>query len=416
MRKYEITTGGQFFYGALGSSLGMVTGIYQMRDPIDRDMLQQAVDITMPRFPYFRVRAEVENGRYVLRQNDAPFPVFVSQEPIPPGDERANGHLVTFGCYDDTIWFGFFTGVLDGLGHYRAVQSVLYHYCLYRYGGSLESPGLFDLSAEPDPGEYADPFSFARMPENASELSLPREAFVLPEPRVPSGASQTLYTIDMPQSAFVKYTKSVDGSPAVMSALFLCRAIDRVHPEHVQPVMVQMPTDMRGALGCRRTAQYAIEPIYLFYDDRLRRMPLDRQATSFRGMVFVQSDPDQLMASFARRAELYRSLDAIDSLEGKRQALHMDSSLALAPKTSYMGKLDMGGIEQYRRKFTCTDDASRSGLMLETFTAGDTITLNLMCAVETDAYYQALLSELKEAGVEHHPSAPIPYVPMRRTF
>lgn len=412
----EITVGGEFFYGCRGSSQGMVAGIYQMKDPIDHEALCRAVEITMPRFPYLCVRAAVENGRYILRRNDAPFPVFESEEPVKPGDERANGHMFTFGHYDDLIWMGFYTGVVDGLGHYRVVQSILYHYCLYRYGGPLGSEGLYDLDAAPEPEEYADPFSYARMPESPYELPLPREAFVIPEKRVPADGYQTLYTIDMPQSAFVKYTKAVDGSPAVISALFLCRAIDRVHPEHRQPVMVRMPTNLRGALGCRKTAQYTIEPIYLYYNDRLKKMPLDRQATSFRGMVFAQSDPDHLMASFARRARLYRSLDAIDSLDGKQAALHMDDSLALAPKTSYMGKLDMGDIERYRKKFFCTDDASRSGLMLETFTAGDTITLNLMCAVETDAYFRALLKELEEAGVEHRPAAPQPYRQMKRLF
>lgn len=413
---YEITTGGQFFYGGLGCSLGMVTGFYEMKDPIDHDALRRAVDITMPRFPYFRVKASVTAGRYVLQFNDAPFEVFASEEPIAPGSERANGHLLTVGHYADTIWFGFFTGVLDGLGHYRLVQSVLYHYCLYRYGGPLVSPGLFDVHGEPEPGEYADPFSFAQMPEDASPVRISREAFVIPEPRVRPGAPQMLYTIDMPQSAFIKYTKAVDGSPAVISALFLCRAIDRVHPEHQAPVMVQMPTDMRGALGCRKTAQYCVEPIYLTYNERLKKMPLDRQATSFRGMVFAQSDREQIMSRFAERAERYRGLDDIGGIEGKSEALDMMNSLALTPKCSYMGKLDMGDIERYRTRFICTDDASRSGLMLETFTAGDTVTLNLMCALDTDVYYRMLIKELEEAGVEHRPAAPLPYIPMQRAF
>lgn len=125
------------------------------------------------------------------------FPVFESEEPVPPGDERANGHMFTYGHYDDLIWMGFCTGVVDGLGHYRVVQSILYHYCLYRYGGPLGSEGLYDLGAAPDPEEYADPFSCARMPESPYELPLPREAFVIPEKRVPADGYQTLCTITL---------------------------------------------------------------------------------------------------------------------------------------------------------------------------------------------------------------------------
>ena len=413
---YEITTGDAFFYGGLGTDFGMVHGVIEMKDPVDRDDLQRAVDTAMPRFPYFCTRAVVEDGRYVLKSNDAPFVVYEQEEPIPPGDDRLNGYLITFGCWGNKLYSDNFHGMGDGRGTVAVVQSVLYYYCLYHYGGPINCPGVMLAEETPDPEEYADPLSYA--PPVPKDFIPPASVryFTIPEERVNPDEPHTLYTISMNQKDFVRYTKSVDGSPAVMAALFLCRAIDEVHPEHDRPIAVSMPVDVRAMLGCEKTRQNCVQPIDLVYSDRIKAMPLERQATCFRGMVFVKSDPDQMLPLISLRAAGTQDMKKIKDPEALRDILMASGDLFSTPVASYMGTMDYGDVEKYRTNFMSTGDARFSGLTLNVFTAGDTITFNMQYALKSDVYFKAMIHQLLEAGITLVINPPVRYMPMKRLF
>lgn len=413
---YEITTGDAFFYGGLGTDFGMVHGVIEMKDPVDRDDLQRAVDTAMPRFPYFCTRAVVEDGRYVLKPNDAPFVVYEQEEPIPPGDDRLNGYLITFGCWGNKLYSDNFHGMGDGRGTVAVVQSVLYYYCLYHYGEPINCPGVMLAEETPDPEEYADPLSYAPPIPEGFIPPAPVRYFSIPEERVGPEEPHTLYTISMNQKDFVRYTKSVDGSPAVMAALFLCRAIDEVHPEHDRPIAVSMPVDVRAMLGCEKTRQNCVQPIDLVYSERIKAMPLERQATCFRGMVFVKSDPDQMLPLISLRAASTQEMKKIKDPEAFRDVLMASGDLFSTPIASYMGTMDYGDVEKYRTNFMSTGDARFSGLTLNVFTAGDTITFNMQYALKSDVYFKAMIHQLLEAGITLVINPPVRYMPMKRLF
>ena len=413
---YKNTTGDAFFYGGLGTDFGMVHGVIEMKDPVDRDDLQRAVDTAMPRFPYFCTKAVVEDGRYVLKSNDAPFVVYEQEEPIPPGDERLNGYLITFGCWENKLYADNFHGMGDGRGTVAVVQSVLYYYCLYHYGGPINCPGVMLADETPDPEEYADPMDYAPPPQKGFVPPEPVSYFALPEERVGPDEPHTLYTISMNQKDFVKYTKSIDGSPAVMAALFLSRAIDEVHPDHDKPIAVSMPVDIRGILGCEKTRQNCVQPIDLVYSDRIKAMPLEMQATCYRGMVFVKTDPDQILPLLALRAAASNQTEQPKGPEQIRDAMFASGDAFSTPIASYMGTMDYGDVEKYRTNFFSTGDARFSGLTLNVFTAGDTITFNLQYALKTDVYFKAMIHQLLEAGITLVINPPIRYRPMKRSF
>ena len=413
---YDITAGEAFFYAGLGTDFGMVHGVIEMKDPVDRDDLQRAVDTAMPRFPYFCTRAVVENGRYVLKPNDAPFVVYQQEEPIPPGDERVNGYLITFGCWENKLYGDNFHGMGDGRGTVAVVQSVLYYYCLYHYGGPINCPGVMLADETPEPEEYDNPLSKLPPPAQGFLPPAPASYFSIPEERVGPEEPHTLYTISMNQKDFVRYTKSVDGSPAVMAALFLCRAIDEVHPDHDKPIAVSMPVDFRAMVGCEKNRRNCVQTIDLVYSDRIKAMPLDRQATCFRGIVFVKTDPDQMLPFLSMRAAGDISLEEAPDPEAYKNKMLASGALFQTPIASYMGEMNYGDVEKYRTNFYSTGDARFTGFTLNVFTAGETITFNLQYGLKTDVYFKALIHQLLEAGITLVINPPLRYFPMKRQF
>ena len=414
--EYPVTTGAEAFYANKGTSLGMNHGVCHMNDPVSRDDLQCAVETAMQRFPYYRTRAVIQNGSYVLVPNDAPIVVYEQPEPIAPGDERLNGYLVTFGCWGNDIFCDFFAGAAGGRGAMAAAQSALYYYCLYHYGDVSLCPGVMLAEDTPLDEEYADPYGYVHLPQQPVELLSAPDGFVLPEERVEAGKPQMMYSITLPQEAFIRYTKANDGSPAVMTALLLCRAIDEVHPVREKPVSIFMPMDASAALGCRRNMQNCLSEVHLTYSDRVRALPLDRQATCFRGMVFLQADPDRLLEVFAKRKALYRRVMAAGDMEAKRTVYLTWAPRYVLPSVSYVGKLDFGDVDKHRGIFRCMYDASVKGIMAEAFTAGDSITIGMACGLKTDANYKAFLHQLTLAGIPFKAEEPMPFIPMQRTF
>ena len=201
-----------------------------------------------------------------------------------------------------------------------------------------------------------------------------------------------------------------------MAALFLSRAIDEVHPDHDKPIAVSMPVDIRGILGCEKTRQNCVQPIDLVYSDRIKAMPLEMQATCYRGMVFVKTDPDQILPLLALRAAASNQTEQPKGPEQIRDAMFASGDAFSTPIASYMGTMDYGDVEKYRTNFFSTGDARFSGLTLNVFTAGDTITFNLQYALKTDVYFKAMIHQLLEAGITLVINPPIRYRPMKRSF
>ena len=409
----EITTGGIFYYGLPIQ----VRGIFTMRDKVDRDDLQRAVDTAMPRFPYFCIRAVEKDGRYVQEYNDAPFVVLEREDPPAPGTAEVNGHMHIFGCWENKIYADFFHGIGDGRGTVPTlVESVLYYYCKFHYDEGLQVPGVILADSEPAAGEYEDPFLYAKKPEKLP-VSFQRvtESFAFPEPRVAPGEAQNVYTFNINQKEFMKYTKSVDGSPAAIAALFLCRAIDAVHPERTLPIVANMPVDIRSALGCDKTCQNCIDFLQLVYTTQMRDVPLDRQATGFRGQIFLQSDKEYLNERFYNYVQEYRLATAAPTVAEKHERLLPSLPVVPGSCVSYMGQLSMGDVDRYRLNFRGAFDATGFGIVIEIYCAGDTLSVCLMNGLQTDAYIQAFIRELDAAGLNYemeepfrNPARPLP--------
>jgi len=404
-KSWEVSTGLLFYYGVRMQ----VHGEFLVRDMVSRDDLQRAVDIAQRSFPYFCVRPVLREGRYVQEYNEAPFVVLERETPAAPGTEEANGHLHTFGCWENKIFADFFHGLADGRGVVPTLeQSVLYYYCLFHYGEAMDPQGIWLADRAPDPAEYADPFLFAKQPEQEPiTFRRVKDSFAFPESIVPEGKPQTIWTINVKQKEFMRFTKAVDGSPAVIGSLLLARAIDRVHPMGEQPIVINMPVDIRSALGCEKTCRNCIDFLQLIYTDKLRALPFDRQCTAFRGQVFLQSDKDYINRRFYDYAQSEQAMQAAPTLEAKAAAFAPYSPAVPGPCVSYMGQLPMGDIDRYKCGFRGSLDASCFGIVLEVYSSGDTMSICFMNGLTTDAYYEAFYSELEEAGISFETEKPI---------
>jgi len=415
---YKITAGAEYFYAGYGTSNGMNHGCCRMKDPVDGECLRKAVETAMQRYPYFRVKAVLKNDEYVIEPNDAPIVIYEGDKPLPIGSPEMNNYLVGYGYNGKILFCDFFLGIAGGRGAMRLNQSVLYYYCKYRYnlGNDIYCPGVRTIETKPASCEICDPYRHCEMPEMPVELLSAPDAFVLPEERVAIGEPQTMYTLSVSADSYISFTKANAASPAVMTALFMCHAIDEVHPKREKPIAIFMPVDAGSALGCSDTAQNSLADLHLVYTDRLKSWTLDRQANYFRRMVAHQTTPEVLRKTFARRKSLFARVMKETGLESKRNVYMTWAPRYVLPSVSYPGRMDFGDIDKYRGAFMNCCDASVKGMVVEAFPAGDRITICIAYGIKDDCYYKALKHQLALAGIEYTEDKPYKYVPIERKF
>ena len=96
-------------YGANEDFFSTFRLAIRMKDTVDYEILSHAVEKVMARYPYFCVFPEREDENLVLQYNKCQLPVFPDDRTVTLGSEASNGHLISFGCKNNTIFIDDFT-------------------------------------------------------------------------------------------------------------------------------------------------------------------------------------------------------------------------------------------------------------------------------------------------------------------
>ena len=129
----------------------------RMRDLIDSDVLRHAVDSTMERYPYFRVKLQKKGKQYIFEENRRPVVVTHSLHGVALNSEESNYHMIAFCWQDNWIILDVFHGMTDGTGAYEVLRTLLYYYCSERYNTRLNDDGIRLVGDEISEEEWIDP-------------------------------------------------------------------------------------------------------------------------------------------------------------------------------------------------------------------------------------------------------------------
>ena len=407
--KYNIQGGEYYLAMPKGCAVGINRGTIEMTEKVSVSDLQKAADVVYPMFPFFNVKAVFTDGQYVFETVDKAYTVYESEERIDCGDERINGYLLAVGCYENKIYCDFFHGLMDGRANEMFKKNLVYYYCAFHYGREFACDGILPVGTVLDSDKYYRNIDYDSIPVSpaAYDFKVPAECFTYDHEECLDGDVTKVYRVSAPQKEFMAYTKAHDGSPAVISSLFLSRAIDRVNPGLKLPIVTDLIVDVRNAIDQNDSLRCMISTIYLVYDDRMRKLPLGVQATCFRGMVFAQSTPEILVPRFLEEQKLYSESyqNAINKKCGKT---YDDSKIVTneEPYVSYIGNITFGELDQYRKDFACEFAVESPGMVIQMFVVNDTINMVLLSSLKSDKYYDAFISELKDAGIEYKTEAP----------
>lgn len=244
-----------------------------LKETIDPVLLQQALDMTLPRFPTYKVA--IRKGLFwrYLEPNNRPGP-FVREDiknPCMPMHFKGNNrYLIRVYYYGSRIAFEAHHCLGDGTGGMSLLQTLTATY-LGLLGHPIKSDGfVLDIGEEPDPEEMED----AYMRYAHAQVCPPRPAEKTYRVR---GTKESFYTLNIidgilsvkeVMSVAKKYNASItEYLNSVLLYALLQKQINDFHIR-LRPVRIAMPVNLRRFFPSK-TLRNFITMVYPFVDPRL---------------------------------------------------------------------------------------------------------------------------------------------------
>lgn len=375
----------------------------RMRDLIDSDVLRHAVDTTMKRYPYYCVELQKKDDQYIFAENHRPVVITHSLHGVALNSVDSNYHMIAFCWQDNWIILDVFHGLTDGTGAYEVVRTLLYYYCSERYNVRLNDDGIRLVGDEIHTEEWDDPVA------DRTDLPAPRRneqmsdaLNLIASAGLEGDHRHTVYSIAISEFEFMKFNLDHDGSPGTMVSLLLSRAIARLYPEAKDIIRITLCVNQRNVLHAPLAHQSLVGGVFLEYKDAMRDWPLDMQATAYRGMVFAQTQDENVLMGIASNKGINSLLLSKESDQERLGVADYINALAARVVTatvSYVGKANYRQAEKYIRDFRAWTSPGPNGLTIEISAVNGRFTLDFLQTFSSPIFVNAFLKELSENGI-----------------
>ena len=242
-----------------------------MKEEIDPVLLQKALDMTLPRFPTYKVA--IRKGLFwrYLEPNNRPGP-FVTPDiknPCMPMPFKANNrYLLRVYYYGRRISLEAHHCLGDGTGGMCVLQTLIAVYLKLQGHPVTPSGFVLDIDQMPDPEELED--AYMRYANARVRPPRPGEKTY----RV-SGTKEPFYTLNI-----------IDGIMSVGEVMAVARKYDATLTEYINAVLLYALLQKQ-----ENDAPYKIRPVKIAMPVNLRRFFPSRTLRNFITMVYPSIDP-----------------------------------------------------------------------------------------------------------------------------
>ena len=355
----------------------------QMKDVVDGETLQKAVENTSKRYPYLSLQMKKNETELYYEENPAPVVLLNTDRQITLAAEETNFHVWAVCFKDDRIFLDIYHGIADGTGMYMVFSTLLYYYCEGRYG-IQDHTGIRTLEDEIRPEESADPVDL--FPE--------MDPSKIPAPSLPA-----INDVKIPEAEFVRFCQEYEASPGTMLSLLMTRAIHSIHPQTERPFNSSYVYNGRPMLGAPETHHNCVGTNVFQFSDKMKKMPFDLQATAYRGMTFMQSDTDRVKQSMAvtaaRSRMVLKMAPTVEAKCGAYAQMLMGGIRYFTYMVSYVGKWKYASVEPYILEFW-THVPMANNFLVEIAAVNGKIFLTIHQSFAQDVVIQGFLNQLKK--------------------
>lgn len=244
-----------------------------LKDKINPELLQRAVDITMERFPTYKVAIRKGVFWRYLEPNNRPGP-FVKPDiknPCMPMPFKSNNRYpVRFYYHEKRISFEAHHSLGDGTGGMFVLQTLTAVY-LRLLGNQVGNGGfVLDVEQEPDPEELEDAYiRYARAnvcPKRGNERAY--RVYGTKEPFYTLNIIDGIISVSQLKEAASKYNVTITEYLNAVLLYALLQKQENDKPYRLRPVKIAMPVNLRQFFPSK-TLRNFITMVYPCIDPRL---------------------------------------------------------------------------------------------------------------------------------------------------
>ena len=370
----------------------------KLKEAVDHGLLARSVERVRARYPYFCVFPKREGDELVLYYNERPLPVFPDDRAVTLGGEESNGHLVSFGCKDKSIYIDVSHYLADGMGAEPLMKSLLFQYVSERYGAEgINTERIRMPDGEVLEGELVYPFPEGVISTEGHSLlkKAPEDAYSL-DPDAFDDDGLYAYYLHIPQKAMMAKASSSDGSPVSFLSVLLYRAIHSLDGNIDKPVVAHVQHQYRPVLHAPLSHHSLVNYIPVVMLPRLKAWDVEKQNTVVRGQVILKGGEEADTLSVNRLIEAFPSEATFADKKEAMARFAEDSTHGKTFGISYVGKLDWCGLERYIDDLYAYigEKYTENMLLIEVMTVGEDFSLTFMQSGKGERYLDAFINEL----------------------
>ncbi len=390
----------------------------RMKDEIDINILDKAVNSAIRRYPYFAVRVTVdEEGGYILVPNDRKIVVLPTAEKLPMlGSSSVNEHLLFVDCSGKDIFFNISHTMCGGKGLQPWVMTNVYEYVREKYNVEPLAPEIRKPDSNLLPGETDEPAMdmlttddpvYKRKSVKAPVLIMDYLKGVF----IPIERNPNYMVVTVNQQDLMKVAKVNDSSVLSLFLVLFARTLDRVFPDKDRVIVGETAHNPRESVGLPNTHCDFLSHVHVDYDRDSLNGDLEKLGTRTRGQIIIQTDPSVSHAEVRKLFELYEAVDKVHGLKAKRKYMskHSLSTGKDAQHGSfianYTGLMDWGELADYVEWFVFVIEGH---FTIEISAMGDKIYVGFMQVIKTDKYINLFREELEKLGIPCTVEGPFP--------
>ncbi|MBR2524760.1 MAG: hypothetical protein IKE53_10050 [Clostridiales bacterium] len=390
----------------------------RMKDEVDINVLDKAVNKAIRRYPYFAVRVTVDkDGGYVLQPNDNKIVVMPTSDRLPLiGSSDINGHLLYVDCDGKDIFFNISHTMCGGRGFQPWVMTNIYEYVRLKYNVEPYAPEIRKPDSALLPGETDEPsMDMLTTEEPISKREIKKAPVLgmdyLKGVFIPIKRDPNYMVVTVEQKDLIKVAKMNDSSVLSLFFVLFARTLDRVFPEKDRFIVGEAAHNLRESVGLPNTHCDFLSHVHVDYNRDDLNGDLERLGTMTRGQIILQTDPSVSHAQVRKLFELYEEIDKVKGLKAKRKymAKHSLSTGKDAQHGSfianYTGLMDWGELADYVEFFVFVIEGH---FTVEITAMADKIFVGFMQVINTDRYINLFREELERAGIPCKVEGPFP--------
>lgn len=163
---------------------------------------------------------------------------------------------------------------------------MLYYYCTYKYKTIFNVPGVRLAGEDLLVGETREPCERKFKVEDGYIMpEIIKDGYSIPDQNQENEKKYYRYEIKMNSDKFMKFAKENNATPAIVVSLLTSKAIKKVCHNIDKPIITNMASNMRQALGMNNTYKNCVNSVYLPYDKKIESLSFKEQATAYRKMI-----------------------------------------------------------------------------------------------------------------------------------